>query len=364
MSTNLFICKICHKSFKSIHSLRIHIGQYEKISKEEYLIKYENIDLKCPICKIRNRVIDKQGRILKTCCNPICTQKLRDETSYKNTGLTIAQKGANANKNKWLNEDKEKLNTIIEHRKQTFFSRYGVYHALQNSNFLEKQRKTCKERYGVYSYSMTDVFKKFMHEYMLQDENIKCLIEKCKQTCLKKYGVENISQLPEIKRKKLEKYKEKTYEQKLFYILKSQETQRKKYNGLLWCQTYLGHKKHHGILMYDNIIFDSKDEIKIYKFCKANNLFFIYHPDKIFLYTGVDNKIHAYHPDFYINGKYFEIKGSQFFNEEGNLFCPYARNKPDILIRDGNARCKQKIIEENNIIIIKDGNVEILKEYI
>lgn len=60
-----FICKICNSEFKSEHALNIHIGQYEKMSKLDYLIKYNKLDMICPICKINNKHIDKSCRIQK-----------------------------------------------------------------------------------------------------------------------------------------------------------------------------------------------------------------------------------------------------------------------------------------------------------
>lgn len=363
MSDNVFICKICGKKYNTIHGLLIHIGQYEKISKLDYLVKYENVDLLCPICGKRNRKIDKHNRILKTCDNPICTQKLRDKTSYEKSGLTTAQKGANAVKLKWLNATKDEINVFNKKRENTFYEKYGVYHALQKEEFLKAAQNTNLIRYGYTSYSKTEMFKDMIKNYM--KDNKEHIMLNLKLTILNKYGYENISSVPAIKELKKEIYNNKSDDEKYAIILKSQETQYKKYNGLLWCQTNLGHKYHRKTIIFNGIAFDSKDELNIYKYCFENNIPCIYQPDnEILFYKGVDNKIHAYHPDFKIKGILFEIKGSHFFNTNGELYCPFAREKDDIIIRDGNAKLKQELMNKNNIIIIKDGNIEELKKYI
>ena len=132
---------------------------------------------------------------------------------------------------------------------------------------------------------------------------------------------------------------------------------------MLWCQTHQAHSIHRSELIFNDIIFDSQDELSVYKFCLTNNIPCIYQPEsEILLYTGVDNKIHAYHPDFKINGRLVEVKGSHFFNDEGILYCPFARNKPDISIRDGNAKIKYQLMLEHKVIILVNGDLTKLKE--
>ena len=356
-------CKICNKEFNNEHALNVHIGQYEHLTRLEYLVKYEQIDMTCPICKINLRHMDSHSRIQKTCKDPKCRRTMADITGIKNNGISNSQAGANAMKQKWENASISERKQWVEKISNTLYERYGVEHALQKDEFLNKAKLTNIERYGYTSYSKTPEFKNNLHNFWANDENVQKMQNNLQKTLLEKYGYTNASQIPEVKKKKLEKFLNKTMEQKYFSILKAQETQRKNNNGLLWCQTHQAHSIHRSELIFNNIIFDSQDELSVYKFCLTNNIPCIYQPEsEILLYTGVDNKIHAYHPDFKINGRLVEVKGSHFFNNEGILYCPFARNKPDISIRDGNAKIKYQLMLEHKVIILVNGDLTKLKE--
>ena len=47
----------------------------------------------------------------------------------------------------------------------------------------------------------------------------------------------------------------------------------------------------------------------------------------MFEYKDFENNFHKYIPDFSINGKLVEIKGSQFFNSDGSMRFPYNKKK-------------------------------------
>ena len=55
---------------------------------------------------------------------------------------------------------------------------------------------------------------------------------------------------------------------------------------------------------------------------------------------------HLYFPDFEIEDKIFEVKGSHFFNKEGLMICPFDRTK------DGIFQAKQQCGIKNNVIFI------------
>lgn len=288
---------------------------------------------------------------------------MRSQTSIKNNGISNSQAGANAVKEKWKTMSNEERKSITDRISNTLFERYGVYHALQYDLFLQKAQNTNLNKYGFKSYSQVEEFRNKIKQFWNNSANKQQVVNNLQKSLLKKYGYNNASQIPEVKAKKLEKYLSKSFEQKYFSILKRQETQRKNNNGLLWCQTHLAHKKHKPHLIFNDIIFDSLPELNVYKYCYEQHIPCIYQPeDDILLYYGIDNQIHAYHPDFRINGHLVEVKGSQFFNNKGELYCPFARDKPDIDIRDGNALCKYKLMIQNNVVILIDGNLEKLKE--
>ena len=58
--------------------------------------------------------------------------------------------------------------------------------------------------------------------------------------------------------------------------------------------------------------FDSTWEVKVYEYCKMQNIDIEYQPNISFQYF-YNNKKHVYHPDFLINGQVYEVKGEQFF---------------------------------------------------
>lgn len=102
------------------------------------------------------------------------------------------------------------------------------------------------------------------------------------------------------------------------------------YNVEYYSQTYEYHKnKKHKFYSdkYPEFTFDSTWEVKVYEFCKDNNIPVEYSPAISYEYE-YDGKIWTYHPDFLINGKVYEVKGDQFFriNEstgKEEMFSPY-----------------------------------------
>lgn len=113
-------------------------------------------------------------------------------------------------------------------------------------------------------------------------------IEKSKRTCQSNFGYEYYTQSPEYHKKKLHKYKSNKYPE--------------------WT-------------------FDSKWEVKVYEFCKDNDIPIEYSPSISYEYE-YDGRTWTYHPDFLINGKVYEVKGDHFFRINGStgleeMFNPY-----------------------------------------
>lgn len=160
------------------------------------------------------------------------------------------------------------------------------------------------------------LYKNFGVKHALQSKDI---YKKVKSTCLERFGKESYSQTENFK-----------YEHSFKYE-------------------------------YDSIMFDSKAEINVYKFCKENNLYVEYHPNITFEYFGADNKKHYYHPDFKIQEKLYEVKGGHFFNEKGELFMPFSRDREDIEIIDKNCLIKQQLMKENGIIILLNGETDLIE---
>lgn len=206
-------------------------------------------------------------------------------------------------------------NPVVEKKvRKTMNERYGVDYPVQNKEIYQKMINTNKERFGVEHYSSTD-------EY----------IEKVHATCKERYGVEHHSQLESVKQKKIETCKEHFGVDVIFRNYRDGP------------QSFV----------VDGIRFDSKWEKKYYDYLVRENIDFTFHPNKYFLYS-YDGKNHKYYPDFLVDGKYVEIKGDQFFNEDGSARNPYDDN--DTL----KTQAKFKCMKENDVILLRGDDLRAL----
>lgn len=120
--------------------------------------------------------------------------------------------------------------------------------------------------------------------------------------------------------------------------------------------------------LFPDMRFDSKWEMTVYEFCKANNLDVIYSP-KISLEYEYGGIKHMYHPDFLINGRIYEVKGDQFFrkNEYGMevMINPYRNPKwtsEEYNYICGRYEAKHQCMKRNNVIILRSKEINNLQE--
>lgn len=113
--------------------------------------------------------------------------------------------------------------------------------------------------------------------------------------------------------------------------------------------------KHQRKYTYQNISFDSSWELALWIYAKDHNEEIIREP-KILEYF-VENRKHLYFPDFLYKGKLLELKGSQFFDENGNL-CGYEKQQT-LACKE-----KQKCMQENNVIVWSDEEIKPILDYI
>ncbi|WP_443081886.1 DUF7487 domain-containing protein [Terrisporobacter sp.] len=102
--------------------------------------------------------------------------------------------------------------------KQTNLKKYGVEFPYQYKEFLDKARNTCLKHFGVDSVRKDKEFQKQCYIKKLGVDNpfkLKSVKDKIRQTLLEKYNVEYALSNKDIREK-------------------GWETQRKKYNGLLY----------------------------------------------------------------------------------------------------------------------------------
>lgn len=137
------------------------------------------------------------------------------------------------------------------------------------------------------------------------------ILQQMQTTCFQHLGVSNPYQSNEIK-------------------LKIKSTNLTNHGVEYFAQSYEYHKnKKHKFHSekYPELTFDSTWEVKVYEFCRDNNIHVEYSPEISYPYE-YDGRIWTYHPDFLINGKVYEVKGDQFFriNEstgKEEMVCPY-----------------------------------------
>ena len=154
-----------------------------------------------------------------------------------------------------------------------------------NDIVILKIQKTCKRKYGVKSFTQSKIFidKSKNTRYIKNNGRYESKETRQKNinTCLLKYGVVNGGG--------------------------SRQAQLKM------------HKKYY----YLNKYFDSSWELEYFIYLTDNNIKFEYQPNISFKYY-VDNKEYTYFPDFIVNNEIIELKGDQFFKEDGTMYCPTA----------------------------------------
>lgn len=106
---------------------------------------------------------------------------------------------------------------------------------------------------------------------------------------------------------------------------------------------------------YDDRNFDSSYELAYYIWLKDHKRQFIYHPAMPITYVGSDGEEHIYLPDFLVEGKFYEIKGNQFFNEKGEPYDPYRKQF---------WWEKYNALKEKGIILLRDSDLKEVFEYI
>ena len=213
--------------------------------------------------------------------------------------------------------------------KENMIKKYGIENCATLESTREKYKQTCLDKYDVDNTfnikevrektnlaSHTEEIKKIISEK--NKLNAKERMEKSRRTCLEKYGVEYSFQS--------ENNKEKSKKTCLEHF--GQEF-----------PSYMGRKR----IYYDNIWFDSTYEVYFYIFLKWIKVDFKYQPCS-FEYKDKNGKTHRYYPDFEVNGKFYEIKGSHLL-KDGKLYNIFTK----------------EILEEKTQCLI-DNNVKIVKE--
>ena len=117
---------------------------------------------------------------------------------------------------------------------------------------------------------------------------------------------------------------------------------------------------------YDGRYFGSFAEIALYIWLKDNKIDFEYQPNVSFSYS-CDGKTHTHHPDFRINGQLIEIKGDQFFKEDGTMRCPWKGKDwtdEDKERVDRMYEVKHQCMLQNNVKILRFNDYKKYLDYV
>ena len=241
-----------------------------------------------------------------------------------------------------------------------------------DDDFWDDVRGTCKERLGVENPFQSEsvkerIKKRHMEnlgvEYPMQSEVVKA---KSRESCIVNLGVDNPSQSFEVKVRK-EETTFKNYGVK--HPLQSEVIKDKVKSTCIERWGYDNFSKsplfalyHRSRILHDGIWFDSHWEVKVYDFLVEHNIPFDYQIEPIpYEYDGV---VHYYFPDFWVNGRIYEVKGDHFFriNEstgKEEMFCPFRYDWSDEYYewKCGQYEAKHQCMLANNVIILRESDI-------
>lgn len=108
--------------------------------------------------------------------------------------------------------------------------------------------------------------------------------------------------------------------------------------------------------MYDGELFDSSWELALWIYAKDHGEDIKRCPTV--LMWSFNDQNHEYYPDFEYNGQLVEIKGEQFFKENGDLYCPYDRSLDEYM------KAKQAFMNKIGVKLYRLEDIEPVYSYI
>lgn len=235
--------------------------------------------------------------------------------------------------------------------------RYNSDYAISAKQTRIKAEQTCLQRYGsknVFSKNSTifphkfDRISKQLGRKITNISQISEISQKIRNTKMKKYGPNGFD---------IEKMKAKNREKYGVDFLFSYKPFRSRLKTIFLQKYGVDNPwKSHDIqkcirkrYIYNGISFDSSPEIAYYVFLTDHKIKFTYHPNKFFEYI-FNGKTCKTWPDFLVNGEYQELKGNQFFNDDGSWKCPWDRSL------DSAYEAKHQALIANNVKIIRTAD--------
>lgn len=327
-------CKECNKECNIKGFRREFINNYKeflcpsclKIKRYGYVSPFSNKDVQDKIKAIN---IERYGSEY-----PLQSKEIHDkinETCLKRYGSKSS-----------LHDNGE----IEERVKKIFNEKYGVDRPLQSKEIYNKTVESNKNNHNGLFHTQTEewkdkVMKTFIDHYGVNNPmKNKNIVDKSKESCTKKCGTDNTETINSIFQ--LQEFKD--------YIKQYRLDNPDKYAS----------KK----IFYYDLSFDSIPEFTVYKFCldffipitRNNSIYFEYLDSK--------GKIHYTYPDFIINGRFVEIKGSMFYKPDGTWFKPWRYpewSDEDYKFQCDNMERKRQCLIKNNVLILRDDDPFIIQ---
>lgn len=254
-------------------------------------------------------------------------------------------------------EDEKFAKAIIERLRLNF----------QDPDWFEqwytRQYETRVAKYGSwidYSLIENSIRRKYGVKCVFQDKTIK---SKAMDWLHRTYGehYENVFQVPEIKRKSEQTLLRRTGFRN---IMQAPETKAKVRKTLFEKYgTYSVSSKY----IYEGMSFDSGWELCFYEY-SADMGKTVEYPSGVQLpYKDSHGNVRHYYPDFKVDGELVEIKGKQFFREDGTMYCPYRCSDLSDVEYENLCRTfelKRQCMVANNVRIMTETEMRPVLEYI
>lgn len=237
---------------------------------------------------------------------------------------------------------------IKEKSRNTCQEKYGVDYYTQTDEYKERYKNICQERYGVDNYFQTDRCREISKKWASSQE----FKEKTMQTMLERYGEIHCMHIDEFKQKQQKTIKERyggnSPAASKNVVEKMIQTCIERYG-----ENYIHVIRKSSYRKIDGQYFDSSWEYAFWKYHTDNNIDIQREPIAIEYYDE-NNIRRIYIPDFKVNGIYYEIKGDQFFTQNGDLINPYNKK---LLLK------KQKCMESMGVIILRKKDLQMYFNY-
>ena len=346
----------------------IECGKKRSVQLKSF-IKYKS--LVCSSCRSLHTNEEKYG--YKTSFNDKDVQiKAQKSQIEKHGGVGLAatdikKKAQNTNLEKYGSENPLSKGTIAYNkRNKTVKEVYGVDNVFQNNAIKEKISKTNLEKYGSENPFSSDVIKdkiietnlsKYGVKYTQQNKDIR---SKTESTNIERYGSKVLMGTDYFKNKSREtsmnRYGVPYPMMSKSISYKTKQTMIQRYGVASFSQTTDFAKCHRSSYTYDGIKFDSSWEL----------IFYIYQIDHNNTISRCDKRLeyeyngekHFYFPDFIVNGKLYEIKGDQFWKEDGTMQNPYDHSM------DGLFEAKHQCGLQNNVVFIRKNEIIEMNKYV